>query len=563
MQPQVLKLSGKRLAVGGKTVFRNSIAVIGGHTYKTVRIGNQEWLAENFKYDDGGEGIYTETEDIFAGEKYYLWTAAVRVSTNLPDGWHLPSKSEYETLLEAAGGANIAGLTLKSTSEWDADGNGTDNFGFNLLPTGYGTMSMGVITGIFAYLWTSTEYDADNTHARNIRFPYNSDTAMFGFDEKEKFVMSVRLVRNVNYMTTIGSNRYRTVTIGDQEWLAENLREDDGSQYVHTFDGEKYYEHYRGSNAYTLQLNATLADGWHLPSNAEYSTLYTYVGGASTAGQMLKSESGWDNNNGLNKYGFNALPYDNEVHYIAGGGGVPSYHVDHKPVRGGFAFFATSTVTNYRNNYTAMLASGNNANIGENANEPAYSRYMNVRLVRPAINYTFIGDRMYKTVKIGSQIWLAENLRLNDGGAGIYTGQSAPYANEHFYTWEAAVRVAGTVGNGWRLPSKNESDALVTYAGGSNNAGKKLKSKDGWDTHESITNTDEYRFTAIPTGRREETGAFTYKGQYATFWTATEYDPDEYPDLAYLMYMQYDKNVAGHTDQPKAWAVSVRLVKDA
>lgn len=174
---------------------------------------------------------------------------------------------------------------------------------------------------------------------------------------------------------------------------------------------------------------------------------------------------------------------------------------------------------------------------------------------------TTIGGRTYKTVRIGNQEWLAENLQLDDGGVGIYTGQSVPYANEHFYTWEAAVRVAGTVGNGWHLPSKNESDALVTYAGGFNIAGKKLKSKDGWDTYESITNTDEYGFTAIPTGRREENGAFTYKGQYATFWTATEDDPEEYPDLAYLMYMQYDRNVAGHTYQLKAWAVSVRLVR--
>ncbi|GHV12636.1 hypothetical protein AGMMS49938_05600 [Fibrobacterales bacterium] len=49
--------------------------------------------------------------------------------------------------------------------------------------------------------------------------------------------------------------------------------------------------------------------GWHLPSDAEWTTLATYVGGNSTAGTKLKATSGWDNNgNGTDDYGFSALP---------------------------------------------------------------------------------------------------------------------------------------------------------------------------------------------------------------------------------------------------------------
>jgi uncharacterized protein (TIGR02145 family) len=49
--------------------------------------------------------------------------------------------------------------------------------------------------------------------------------------------------------------------------------------------------------------------GWHLPSDAEWTTLTDYVGGASTAGMKLKSTSGWHNNgNGTDDYGFSALP---------------------------------------------------------------------------------------------------------------------------------------------------------------------------------------------------------------------------------------------------------------
>ncbi len=54
-------------------------------------------------------------------------------------------------------------------------------------------------------------------------------------------------------------------------------------------------------------------EGWHVPTNEEYSTLYTYIGGSSTAGSLLKSTSGWNDyngksGNGTDKYGFSVLP---------------------------------------------------------------------------------------------------------------------------------------------------------------------------------------------------------------------------------------------------------------
>ena len=52
--------------------------------------------------------------------------------------------------------------------------------------------------------------------------------------------------------------------------------------------------------------------GWHLPSKAEWNTLFTAVGGADSAGTMLKSTEGWeDGDNGADAYGFSALPSGN------------------------------------------------------------------------------------------------------------------------------------------------------------------------------------------------------------------------------------------------------------
>ena len=70
-----------------------------GKTYKTVKIGNQVWMAENLNYDAGsGSWCY---EDCSQYGRLYNWETAKGVA---PQGWHLPSKSEFETLLNNLGG---------------------------------------------------------------------------------------------------------------------------------------------------------------------------------------------------------------------------------------------------------------------------------------------------------------------------------------------------------------------------------------------------------------------------------------------------------------------------
>ena len=106
-----------------------------GQTYRTVKIGNQVWMAENLNYKTFDSFCYEDEElKCVKYGRLYTWLAA---RNSCPSGWHLPGKAEFEFLLNAVGGKDIAGKMLKSTSGWEDDGNGDDTFGFSALPAGY------------------------------------------------------------------------------------------------------------------------------------------------------------------------------------------------------------------------------------------------------------------------------------------------------------------------------------------------------------------------------------------------------------------------------------------
>ena len=125
-----------------------------GQKYKTVKIGSQVWMAQNLNYEMADSYCYGNN----AGSctKYgrlYTWAAAMDsagiwsttgngcgygkicsptypVRGVCPSGWHLPTQTEWNTLLTVVGGSSVAGEKLKSTSGWYNNGNGTDGFGF-------------------------------------------------------------------------------------------------------------------------------------------------------------------------------------------------------------------------------------------------------------------------------------------------------------------------------------------------------------------------------------------------------------------------------------------------
>jgi len=163
----------------------------------------------------------------------------------------------------------------------------------------------------------------------------------------------------------------------------------------------------------------------------------------------------------------------------------------------------------------------------------------------------------YKTVKIGTQTWMAENLDNAVSGSVCYNN-SADSCSKYgrLYTWEAAKSACPS---GWHLPSDAEWETLTTFAGGEEIAGKKLKYRSGWNSYDGVSGngTDDYGFSALPGGGGLD-GDFYYAGLGGLWWTTTQYDAD----AAIAQTMGYGFEGVNGTSLVKADLLSVRCVQN-
>ena len=202
-----------------------------GKTYKTVKIGDQTWMAENLNYYDATNLSVKEKSWCFGKKdnedsttcdvagRFYTWAAAidsVKLANDadnpldcgngktcvLPDtvygicppGWHLPTLAEWKALFEAVGGRSVAAGVLKSQNGWYSKGNGTDAVGFSAIPVGFRTRAGDYdFEGYFAHFWSASESDEDNAYdvfmnyyIKDVR--YDDDVKFYGY--------SVRCVKN-------------------------------------------------------------------------------------------------------------------------------------------------------------------------------------------------------------------------------------------------------------------------------------------------------------------------------------------------------------------------------
>jgi len=126
--------------------------------------------------------------------------------------------------------------------------------------------------------------------------------------------------------------------------------------------------------------------------------------------------------------------------------------------------------------------------------------------------------KSYRRVRIGNQTWMAENLNFQTGNSWCYgNDESNCQKYGRLYTWNAAMNACPA---GWRLPNDEDWNDLVAMAGGSETAGKKLKSQTGWNNNGN--GTDEFGFSALPGGGRYADGGFDDGGSWGLWWSAAE-----------------------------------------
>lgn len=175
--------------------------------------------------------------------------------------------------------------------------------------------------------------------------------------------------------------------------------------------------------------------------------------------------------------------------------------------------------------------------------------------------------KVYQTVVIGNQEWMAENLAYAPSG-GNYWAYDNDDANVeiygYLYDWETALDVCPT---GWHLPSDAEWTELTDYLGGTGVAdlggpgfaGEKLK--ETGTTHWISPNsgaTNESGFTALPGGYRNSIGYFEYIGSNGYWWSATE----DYPDRAWNRSLSYHNSYVYRISINKFQGFSVRCLRD-
>jgi uncharacterized protein (TIGR02145 family) len=370
----------------------NLLTDIDGNVYQTVVIGNQTWSKSNLnvsKYTDGtpipqvtdinhwrflttGAWCYLENKTINGTTygKFYNWYAVAGIydaasAANpalrkklVPDGWHIPTDSDWTSLTESLGGENVAGGKMKATGTIQA-GTGlwynpneaaTNESGLTCIAGGHlrstnpETFGLTYFQGLYGFWWSSTEFSTDKAWYRSLR---NTMGLVNKGNAYKEDGLSVRCVKDLPAnITDVDGNVYPLVTICNQNWTKTNLNVShytDGTPIPQVTDENTwanlttgawcYYQNttengttygklynwyaiagiYDEASAANPALRKKLAPvGSHIPTDAEWTTLTSCLGGENVAGGKMKAtgNSFWlsPNTDANNSSGFTGLP---------------------------------------------------------------------------------------------------------------------------------------------------------------------------------------------------------------------------------------------------------------
>ena len=432
---------------------------------------------------------------------------------------------------------------------------------------------------------------------------------------------------------------YKTVQIASHVWMAQNLNYETEESYCYKGEDEycaKYGRLYKWSDAVdsaecdygtfcslSTNVQGVCPNGWHLPSEDEWKKLFEFIGtyGSTTnimwAGKKLKSRTGWQGDgNGADDYGFSAYPTGYKVSVSGKSAmegsnmyawtateyskdGAKYVKMSHNLDEVGF-YQSKEALLSVRCLRNSRSASGEWAILPKFQSDYGEVITSKDDYLNPDVYYDSIVDprdgQVYKTAKIDSMVWMAQNLNYADSAkTPSLLGQSWCYNDDdsyckvggRLYTWTAAVdsvklatrennpmtcglgehckfndeKVQGLCPDGWHLPSEREWYSIMMKLGTQTGAGAALKAQHGWRARNG---SDDFGFSFLPVGGRfsSRDGSypdnFNYAGEDAFFWASTSYDDER----AYRMNVTYSGDIAHLGYYPKYFGHPIRCVKN-
>lgn len=407
--------------------------------YKTIKIGNQVWMAENLDYNLLSTGFWAYDNDQRYAEKYGLLYNWEKAQNACPTGWRLPDKDDFKELLIYVGGEGKVAYPYLVND-------GSSGFsavlgGFRIETNFFG---VGLVTGF----WTSSTC-SDST---KWFLGFSTDGYYTSFMDIEEFTgLSVRC-------------------------LQDNIERSFGTIIIDSEIGGRLFI----DNEYKTDLK----------SNSKGNMLSRI----KTGSHILK-------------------------------------------IIGNDTWEQEITVDKDKTTYA-------NAKVKKSRD----------------LEHLFDSrdNKYYKTVKIGNQIWMAENLAFNTGvGNFAYDndpGNVAKYG--YIYYWETAKSACPA---GWRIPTREEIIVLLENVGEEEITAENAQNY-GKTSYNQLIQAGSSGFSALMAGRRFKDGSFANIGELAEFWTSSDSGDNEYACVLEISTFQY-------TAEPEALfqkkgGCSVRCLKD-
>ena len=547
-----------------------------GQEYRFVVIGSQVWMAENLNYAvDDGSSSWCGNRDCDSYGRLYNWPTAQNVC---PGGWHLPNDDEYKTLwayVDENNGSESVETSLKATTMWAEPG--SDKFGFAALPAGYYWSGYSDV-GSDAGFWSSSEDNYNQGYDWRLYHGANYDN--LGMPKEVGFAVRCLYDGTADELTPSADPEVPQPVIVPKDTVARILDGDltagmvSAGRYVSCdgvpFDTEK---------SYAISIVADIVNcarsGYVLSADVGTSWKMSYRANGSEGCAATVTVTGVE---------------FIEVRRLA----------EIKSCRELFVASSSSEYVEELSSSSFVEESSSSEKVLDECEiyDCVTTQFLNQEMLAAGQYGKLVDTRdnkLYRTIKIGTQTWVAQNLNyVTVGGNADDKVASWCLDNDpancetdgRLYWWSAAmdieaayntstasdVNVRGICPEGWHVPTNSEWRTLYDYVksvNGTSSVNAALNSSYVWKRSTSVSE-DKFGFSAIPAGTHSfefnSNGSFSNpedKGR-ASFWSSTQVGYNRsyrwFKDDGNNAYQGYDFYNA--ISDPKIVAMSVRCIQD-